>query len=323
MRVLTWHIHGSYLAMLAQVPVQWYLPVRANPGGSRPEGYGGRTESYTWPDNVHEVDAGAVADLPLDLVLTQHLRNWEVDRHGLLPPDRLGTLPAVHLEHDPPRAWPNAALHPVQDAAALLVHVTPFNALMWDSGVTPTRVVEHGALVPAGLSWNGELERGVTVVNNLARRGRRLGADVFAAVATQVPLDLYGINAADCEGVARRTGSLAHAALHARLPSYRFFVNPIRYTSLGLAVCEAMALGLPVLGLATTEMATAVRNGINGYVETDVSRLVVHARRLLADPAEAAELSAAASTMAAERFGMGRFVEDWLAVLTGAVGGGA
>jgi NAD(P)-dependent dehydrogenase (short-subunit alcohol dehydrogenase family) len=32
-------------------------------------------------------------------------------------------------------------------------------------------------------------------------------------------------------------------------------VKPVRYTSLGLAVCEAMMLGLPIIGLATTETA--------------------------------------------------------------------
>ncbi len=307
-RVLTWHVHGSYLAALARVPVQWYLPVK----DGRPDGYLGRTKSYDWPDNVHEVDVSAVADLPIDVVLTQHIRNWQVDRHELLPSARLRELAAVHVEHDPPRGWPNDALHPVQDEATLLVHVTPFNHLMWDSGVTPTRVVEHGVLVPSGLHWTGELERGVTVVNNLTRRGRRLGADIFARAAAEVPLDLFGINAADVpQGVA----SLAHAPLHARLPAYRFFFNPIRYTSLGLAVCEAMALGLPVLGLATTEMATVITSGVNGYVETDVDRLVAHARRLLADREEAAALSVGARAVAAHRFGIQRFATDWLAVL--------
>lgn len=36
-----------------------------------------------------------------------------------------------------------------------------------------------------------------------------------------------------------------------------------------------MALGLPVVGLATTEMGTVVRNGVNGYVEVDRAKLVV------------------------------------------------
>jgi len=310
LQVLTWHVHGSYLAALAAVPVDWWLPVRSG----RPEGYGGRTPSYDWPENVREVDVTAVAGLELDVVVTQSLRTWEVDRHALLPAERLQRLPRVHVEHDPPRGWPNDALHPVQDPEALLVHVTPFNDLMWDPGVTPTRVVEHGAVVPADApAWTGQRERGVSVVNNLTRRGRRLGADVFERVAAAVPLDLYGIAADDVpQGVA----SLPHADLHARLGAYRFFFNPIRYTSLGLAVCEAMALGLPVLGLATTEMATAVRPGVNGYVETDVDRLVEHARRLLADHDEAAALSAGARRVAAERFGLDRFVRDWSAVLT-------
>jgi glycosyltransferase involved in cell wall biosynthesis len=62
-------------------------------------------------------------------------------------------------------------------------------------------------------------------------------------------------------------------------------------------------------------MATAVRNGVNGYVETDPDRLVGHLRRLLADPDEAAELSAGARAVAAERFSIERFVRDWTEVL--------
>jgi glycosyltransferase involved in cell wall biosynthesis len=115
-------------------------------------------------------------------------------------------------------------------------------------------------------------------------------------------------------------GDVPLADLHRRLPAYRAFFNPIRYTSLGLAVCEAMALGLPVVGLATTEMATAVRNGVNGYVETDPDRLVGHLRRLLADRDEAAELSAGARSVAQQRFSIERFAAQWLDVLTAASG---
>ena len=115
-------------------------------------------------------------------------------------------------------------------------------------------------------------------------------------------------------------GDVPLAELHRRLPAYRVLFNPIRYTSLGLAVCEAMALGLPVVGLATTEMATAVSNGVNGYVETDPARLVGHLQRLLADPQEAAELSAGARARARERFGIDRFVRDWTEVLCATAG---
>lgn len=312
LRVLTWHVHGSYLHYLTQVPVTWLLPVRPQ----RRDGYGGKGPTFSWGDNVVEVPAEQVADLDIDVVLTQHRRNWDVDRHELLG-DRVTSLPRVHIEHDPPPHWPNDALHPVQDCDALLVHVTPYNALMWDSGVTPSTVVEHGVRVP-DVPWAGDKARAVTVVNNLWNRGRRLGPDVFERVAAEVPVDLAGMNGQRHPGW---LGDLPLAQLHARLPSYRVLFNPIRYTSLGLAVCEAMALGLPVVGLATTEMATAVRNGVNGYAETDPARLVVHLRRLLQDHDEAAELSAGARQLARERFGIDRFVRDWTAVLNAQAAG--
>jgi len=97
------------------------------------------------------------------------------------------------------------------------------------------------------------------------------------------------------------------AAFQAR---YRFFFNPIRYTSLGLAVCEAMMLGMPILGLATTEMATVVDNGVSGYVDTDAARLVVRMRELLRDSAEAKRLGDAARRQALERFNIGRFTRN-------------
>jgi Glycosyl transferases group 1 len=312
LRTLTWHVHGSYLWYLSHVPVTWYLPVRPDRG----EGYGGRTPSFPWPGNVVEVPADEVAGLDLDLVVTQHRTNWEHDRHALLG-GRVDELPRVHVEHDPPGGWPNDALHPVQDEAATLVHVTPFNELMWDNGVTPTRVVDHGVVVPDDVPWTGELEAAVAVVNNLYRRGRRLGPDVFDAVAAQVPVDLAGM---DGERHPRWLGDVRLDELHRRLPSYRCLLNPIRYTSMGLAVCEAMALGLPVVGLATTEMSTAVQNGVNGYVETDWRKLAGHVQRLLDDPDEAAELSAGARTLARTRFGIDRFVADWNAVLHEAAG---
>ena len=309
LRVLTWHVHGSYLWYLSHVPVTWLLPVtpeRTNP-------YGGRGETFDWPDNVVEVPVDDVAALEVDVVLTQSRPNWDEHRHALLG-GRVGSLPRVHVEHDPPPAWPNDALHPVQDEEATLVHVTPFNALMWDSGVTPTRTVDHGVVVP-DLPWTGETAAAVTVVNNLYARGRRLGPDVFDRVAAEVPVDLAGMNGGT---YGRWLGDVRLKDLHTRLGAYRALFNPIRYTSLGLAVCEAMALGLPVVGLATTEMATAVRNGVNGYVETDPDRLVGHLRRLLADHDEAAALSEGARRVARERFGIERFVDAWTDVLTSA-----
>jgi hypothetical protein len=302
LRVLTWHVHGSYLWYLSHVPHDFYLPVK--PG--RPTGYGGRSGTFPWPDNVHEVPAEDVAGLELDCVLTQSHDNWSVDRHDILSPAQLD-LPAIHLEHDPPRESPTDTRHPVDDPNVLLVHVTAFNDLMWDSGRTPTLVVDHGVVVPEAVRYTGEIERGVVVVNGLGRRGRRLGADVFERARQEVPLDLVGMFADEVGGI----GEVPPPELPGFVARYRFFFHPIRYTSLGLAVCEAMMLGLPVVGLATTELTTVVDNGVNGWIDTDVDRLIGHMQDLLADPDEARRLGAGARRTAQERFSIDRFVADW------------
>jgi hypothetical protein len=255
---------------------------------------------------VHEVPAGEVPDLELDAVLFQSERNWAVDQHELLSPAQR-RLPRVFLEHDPPRESPTDTRHPVHDEDVLVVHCTHFNRLMWDCGRVPTRVVEHGVVVPAGVRATGELERGLVVVNGLVQRGRRLGLDVFERVRRDIPLDLVGMGSEDVGGL----GEIAPPELPSFAARYRFFFNPIRYTSLGLAVCEAMAIGLPVIGLATTEMATAVENGVSGWVDTNVDALVGQMRRLLDDPARAHRLGEGARRTAARRFGIDRFCRDW------------
>lgn len=302
LRVLTWHVHGNYLYYLTQAPHEFWLVTR--PG--YPPGYAGRGGVLPWGENVHEVDAAVVSQREFDVVLFQHREHWEHDRSRVLS-ETQRKLPTVYLEHDPPQNNPFSERHWVGDPSTLLVHVTHFNRLMWDSGPVPTRVIEHGVLVPEGVRYTGELERGIVVINNLASRGRRLGADVYASVAERVPLDLVGMNAQQAGGIGE-IGNLDLAAFTAR---YRFFFNPIRWTSLGLAIVEAMTIGMPIVGLATTELPTVIVNGENGYVATDVDELVERMRALLADPAEARRLGEGARRTALERFGIERFVRDW------------
>lgn len=305
LRVLTWHVHGSYLYYLTRAlrgAAEFYLPVK--PG--RPEGYGGRSGSFAWGDHVHDVPAEDVPDLQIDCVLFQSRRNYLTDQHEILAPWQR-QLPRIYLEHDPPCEHPTDTRHVVDDPDVLLVHVTSFNALMWDNNRTPARVIEHGAAVPEGARYTGEIERGIVVVNNLPRRGRRLGADVFARARQDVPLDLAGMSSAALGGL----GDIPLDRLHALEAHYRFFFHPIRYTSLGLAVCEAMLLGMPVVGLATTELVTVIENGVSGYVDTSVDRLVERMRALLLDPGEARRLGGNARRAAEERFGLQRFGRDW------------
>ena len=76
------------------------------------------------------------------------------------------------------------------------------------------------------------------------------------------------------------------------MADYRFYFHPVRYTSLGLSLCEAMTVGVPVVGLATTELPTVIDDGVNGVIDTDPDRLVDAMRALLDDPALARRLGA-------------------------------
>lgn len=312
-RVLTWHVHGSYLYYLAHANVEFLLPVK--PG--RPEGYGGRSGSFPWPANVREIAADDVRYARFDCVLSQSRKNWEEDRLEILSPSQFA-LPQVHVQHDPPREHPCNTRHYVDDPNALIVHVTHFNALMWDNGRTPVRVIEHGVMEPPeGARYTGELERGIAVVNNLPKRGRLCGSDVWEHVHERIPADLVGMGSKDAPG---GIGEVPLPDLPAFESRYRFFFNPIRYTSLGLAVCEAMMLGMPICGLATTEMVSVVQNGVSGYVETNVDRLAGHMRELLADPALARRLGAGARETARERFDIQRFAGEWERLFAEAAG---
>jgi glycosyltransferase involved in cell wall biosynthesis len=68
---------------------------------------------------------------------------------------------------------------------------------------------------------------------------------------------------------------------------------------------------MPIVGLATTELATVIRNGESGYIDTNVSALVDAMHDLLRDPNEARRLGDGARKVAMDRFHIDRFVRDW------------
>jgi len=188
------------------------------------------------------------------------------------------------------------------------VHVTHFNNLMWNNNNTPSKVIDHGVMVDESVKYTGELNKGIVVINGIVKRGRRLGYDVFEKVRQKIPLDIVGMFSEDAGGL----GEINNRKLSSFIAKYRFFFNPIRYTSLGLSVCEAMMTGVPVVGLATTEMAVTIKNDFSGYVHTDVDFLIDKMQMLLENRYKALELGRGAQQTAKERFNIERFKRDWL-----------
>lgn len=179
---------------------------------------------------------------------------------------------------------------------------------MWETKA-PSVVIDYGVPIPSSVQYSGHLNKGVAVVHGLSRRGRRLGLDIFEAVSKRIPLDLVGIGSEQLGGL----GDISHKELLPLIAKYRFFFSPARY-SMGLTVCEAMSTGMPIVGIASTELATTIQNGFSGYVDTDIDKLVMHMEMLLENPDAAKELGKGALWTAQKKYSMERFVREWEAM---------
>ena len=308
MRILLWHVHGSWTTALVQGPHEYVVPVLPDRGADGR----GRARTWDWPASVTELGPDELADTELDAVLLQrpHELGDLCERWTRRRPGR--DLPAVYVEHNAPQGRIAEMRHPAADRDDLVVcHVTHFNDLFWDCGTTPTRVVEHGVVDP-GHGYIGDVARAAVVVNEAARRGRVTGTDLLARFADAgVGIDLYGMDAAALGGVE----DLPQPALHDAIARRRVYLHPIRWTSLGLSLIEAMHLGMPVVALATTEAVEAVPAQA-GTISTRIDTLARAARELLRDPDAARAAGDAARAHALQHYGLDRFLADWDDLLT-------
>lgn len=303
MRVFAWHVHGGWMTAFVHGRHDYLVPTLPDRG---PEGLG-RARTYAWPPQAVEVGPEQMARADVDVVVLQ--RPVELDHlaeHWLGGRRPGRDVPAVYVEHNAPQGRIAEMRHPAADRDDLtLVHVTHFNALFWDAGTTPVRVIEHGVVDP-GPGYTGELPRAAVVVNEPRRRGRVTGTDLLARFAERVPVDLFGMKAAELGGVE----DLPQARLHREMARRRVYLHPIRWTSLGLSLIEAMHLGMPVVALATTEVVEAVPPEA-GVIGTRVDSLVEATAHLVEDPERATAMGQAARAAALARYGLPRFLDDW------------
>ncbi len=302
LKIFTWHIHGTYLYYLSQGDFTIYIPVNEE----KNEGYYGRGNTFPFGDNVVEVKVEDVKNTTFDCILFQTNKNYLFDQYEILSEEQR-SLPKVYVEHDTPAKYPADAKHIINTADVLMVHVTNFNKLMWNNDdCAIVKVIDHGVIIPPH-TYTGELDKGVVIINHIYQRGRKLGADIFDKVREKIPLDLIGMGTAEYGGL----GEVLHPQMPEFIGQYRFCFNPIRWTSLGLAVLEAMAVGLPIVALSTTEYTTVVKDGVNGFIHTDVDYLIEKMQWLLENKNGAQTLGNEARKTVQSRFGIERFVNDW------------
>ena len=317
MNVLVWHVHAAWMTAFVSGSHRYLVPAVPDRG---PDGRG-RARTYRWPANAVEVSPAELATAPVDVVVLQRPEDEGLARRWLG-----GRLPgrdvaAVWVEHNAPQGRIAELRHPAADRDDLvLVHVTATNALFWDGGTTPSRVLDHGIPDP-GHRWTGELERAAVVVNEAIRRGRVTGTDLLPALSRALPVDLFGIGSEEAAAALRGEGAdvtgigdLPHDELVGEVARRRVYLHPVRWTSLGLSLLEAMHLGMPVVALATTEVPEAVPPDA-GVVSNRLPVLADALRRLGRDHEEAARMGKAGRAAALERYGLDRFLAAWDALL--------
>ena len=312
MNILLWHVHGGWMEAFVRGSHRYLLPATPD-GGAWGLGLGGRA----WPPGAVEVAPEDLRGHDIDVVVLQ--RPEEIAEVQRLTGRRPGRdLPAVFLEHNTPKdGLVPQSRHPLADQGEIpVIHVTHFNALFWDTGTAPVRVIEHGIPDP-GYLYTGVREHLGVVINEPVRRWRVTGTDLLARFARAGHLEVFGMGA---EGLHAATGlgpdeltvrgDLPGGELHPALAGCRAYVHPMRWTSLGLSLLEAMHLGLPVLALDATEAARAVPEEA-GAISADVEELCLAAARLLQDPDEARARGRVAREAALARYGLQRFLADW------------
>ena len=281
MRILTWHVHGSWMTSFVSGRHDYVIPLTPD----RDADGRGRAQTWDWPAHAREVPVADLRDEPFDVAVLQRpheaelLEQWTGVRVGV-------DVPAVYVEHNTPTGTAVGTRHAVTRESRLsgipLVHVTHFNVMAWDCGDHEVFVVEHGIADP-GHRYTGEDPSLAAVVNEPVRRWRVAGTDLLLRMARLVP---------------------RHRAYH----------HPYRWTSLGLAMLEAMALGLPVLALSTTEAPEAVPPEA-GIVSNDLARLQATAQEWLDDPTTARRHGEAARAHVLSRYSLDRFLDSWDHVL--------
>ncbi|MBB2484306.1 glycosyltransferase [Mitsuaria sp. WAJ17] len=205
--------------------------------------------------------------------------------------------------------------------------VSPYLQAELTAQGAPDAVVIPNPVAPLALALGRDRERGealrIAMVCNGwdARKNPQTGLQAFARVAARLPqaeLHLFGHGfepggaaARYCEAQAPLQalrsrihchGPLPHAVLLERLGGLDLLLHPAREETFGMAIAEAMALGLPVLAGRAAGAVPWVLQEADGLADVESPEDLARALLLLAEPARYAVLSRALRASVRERF---------------------
>ena len=187
-------------------------------------------------------------------------------------------------------------------------HAVAVSRLKTGPGSFPADVVAAGVAVAAYPACTAELAAGLRVVNQITQKREVLLWDFHEAAFAGLPVALIGHNP-DRPGIAPARD---WDDLKATLAGHRFYIHtadPRYEDGYNMAMLEAMAAGLPVLG--NRHPTSPIEHGVSGFLADDPAAMRRHAESLLADRELALRLGAAARATVARRFPLDRFARDF------------
>ncbi|WP_130472171.1 glycosyltransferase family 4 protein [Candidatus Magnetaquicoccus inordinatus] len=183
-------------------------------------------------------------------------------------------------------------------------HVIAVTAMKGRSWGFTKDIVACGVDVAAYPAWSGELACGIRVANQIHPKRTLLNWQFHEEAFADLPVRLVGHNP-EFPGVAP-ADNWDH--LKSLLQSHRFYIHTAdqqQEDGYNMAVLEAMAAGLPVLG--NRHHSSPIIDGVSGYLSDDPQELAQRARELLADRELALRMGAAARRTVQEKFSLQRF----------------
>ena len=297
-KIFTWPVQHQYLFQLAQGDFDIYIPSAQNESFRK---------QFSSQKNVIETEAATIKELQLDCILFQDEYCYKTAQYEVLS-EQQRELPKIYLEHHPPKQHPTNAKHFVDDQNVQLIHVNHYNALMWDNNQLPVKVIESGVSTDP-VVFSGKKASGVMVLEEGPADERVTGMDIFRQVKEVLPIDVIQIG----------KDNVTYRNLPEKIIEHRFLFCPDRYASPALSVYQAMMMGMPVAGLATTELPTVLSNEISGFVDSDLNYLICRMKDLLDNRQLAVQMGLEARKSAIQRFSLNRFLADWKQVLKNTV----
>ena len=188
-------------------------------------------------------------------------------------------------------------------------HAVATSMLKGESWGFTEDIVSFGVDVDDYLPYSGEKACGLRICNFISSRKEILLWDFHEKAFAGIPVRLVGHNP-DMAGVA---ASESWGHLKQLLQSHRFYIHTAEARledGYNIAVIEAMAAGLPILG--NRHPTSPIKHGVSGFLSDEPDELHKYAKILLADRDLAALMGQQARKTAAECFPITKFKEAFL-----------